>query len=441
MRRPLKITLLVPGTGSFYCGSCLRDHGLAVALRGLGHRVEVVPLYLPLHLEEPTAEEAGARVRMGGIHMFLQQRLPALGGALGALRFATGFLDRPELLRWAARHGDMTDPAAHAGMTLSMVRGEEGRQRREVARLVSELEALEAGDRPDVFLLSNAMLIGVARSLEQRLGVPIVCTLQGEAPFIDAFPEPFRGEVWSTVSARGQAISAFIGVSRAYAELMTGRLRLDPGRVHVVPNGIDPAGFALGSGASRSTPPTVGYMARMCPDKGLHTLVEAFCEIHRRGRVPGVRLRAAGVLLEADRVWLDGLAAQLAACGADFEFEADVDRARKLELLRTFSVMSVPATYGESFGLYVLEALAAGVPVVQPRCDSFPELVAATGGGVLCAPDDSTSLADELEALLLDEPRRAALGATGQAAVRERFTAEQMARGVVRVLESVAGAR
>ena len=433
----MRITLLVPGTGSFYCGSCLRDHGLAVALRGLGHRVEVVPLYLPLYLEEPTAEESAAPVRMGGINMYLQQRLPALGG----LRFATGFLDRPGLLRWAARRGDMTDPAAHAAMTLSMVRGDEGRQRREVARLVDELGARRPEDQPDVFLLSNAMLIGVARSLDQHLGVPVVCTLQGEAPFVDAFPERLRAEVLAAMAARAQGVAAFIGVSRSYAELMAGRLRLDPDRVHVVPNGIDPVGFAFGSGASRSAPPTVGYLARMCPDKGLHTLVESFCDLHRRGRVPGLRLRAAGVLLEGDRPWLAELETRLEACGADFAFEADVDRPRKLELLRSFTVMSVPATYGESFGLYVLEALAAGVPVVQPRCDSFPELLAATGGGVLCEPDNPRSLADELESLLLDEPRRSALGATGQAAVRERFTAERMATGVERVLARVRGRR
>jgi glycosyltransferase involved in cell wall biosynthesis len=426
----MRITLLVPGTGSFYCGSCLRDHGLATALRGIGHQVEVVPLYLPLYLEEPTGEERAEPVLMGGINMFLQQRLPGIG----ALRWATGFLDRPDLLRWAARHGDMTDPAAHAAMTLSMIRGEEGRQRREVARLV---DGLAREGRPDVFVLSNAMLIGVARTLERQLRVPVVCTLQGEAPFLDSFPEPARGQAWAALAERARGVHAFVGVSRSYADLMTARMELDPERVHVVHNGIDPTDFASGPGASRPERPTVGYLARMCPDKGLDTLVEAFCRLHRGGRVPGVRLRAAGVLLEGDRPWFERLERQLADCGADHELYPNVERQQKLELLRSFSVLSVPATYGESFGLYLLEAMAAGVPVVQPRCDSFPELVAATGGGVLCEPGDPASLADELEQLLLDEPRRRALGGSGQAAVRDRFTAERMARGVERVCRLV----
>jgi len=424
----MKITLLVPGTGSFYCGSCLRDHALASALRGIGHEVDVVPLYLPLYLEEPTEADSDRPVQMGGINMYLQQKLPLAG----ALRWATGWLDRPGLLRWASKHGDMTDAAHHAAMTLSLIRGEEGRQRREVGRLAIELE--QRG-KPDVFLLSNAMLIGVTRTLKRRLGVPIACTLQGEAPFLDAFPDPLREQAWNSLAARAESVDAFIGVSRSYADVMRTRLRLDAGRVQVVYNGIDLDG--LEPAGAPVEPPTVGFLARLCSDKGLHTLVEAFCRVHARGRIPGLRLRAAGVLLEGDRAWLAEREARLRAAGADFELRPNVTRAEKQALLRSLSVLSVPATYGESFGLYVLEALAAGVPVVQPRHAAFPELLAATGGGVLCEPDDPGSLAAELEALLLDEPRRAALGARGQAAVRERFTSAHMARGVERVLRGV----
>lgn len=427
----MKITLLLPGTGSFYCGSCLRDHALATALGALGHAVEVVPLYLPLFLEEQAEGATAGPVRMGGINLYLQQQLPALG----ALRWATGWLDRPELLRWAARRGDMTDAAGHAPMALSMLRGEEGRQRREVERLARELER---EGRPDVFLLSNAMLIGLARTLKQRLGVPLVCTLQGEAPYLDSFPAALREQAWETLAARAGDVDAFIGVSHAYAEVMRARLGLPASRVHVVHNGIALDGLAgdWPPRAETAGPLTVGYLARLCPDKGLHTLVEAFCLIAAGGRLPGLRLRAAGALLERDRAWLAGLAERLTGLGLDYRFQSDVERAEKIALLRSCSVLSVPATYGESFGLYVLEALAAGVPVVEPRHGAFPEILEATGGGVLCEPDDPAALARELEALLLDPPRRAALGARGQAAVRERFTSAHMARGVERVLQA-----
>jgi len=420
----MRITLLVPGTGSFYCGSCLRDHALAVALRGLGHDVEVVPLYLPLFVEDPNVDPSQP-VHMGGINLYLQQKLPALGAAP---RFATKLLDAPGLLRWASARGNMTGAASHAEMALSMMRGEEGRQGREVERLA---EWLAAEGAPEVFVLSNAMLLGMARTLERRLGAAIVCTLQGEAPFIDAFPEPLRSEAWRTLAERAAEVDAFVAVSADYGGVMTERLQLDPMRVHVVHNGIPLEGLVTDERPDPD-PPVVGYLARMCPDKGLATLVDAFIELHRRGRVPGLRLRAGGVLLAGDRPWLAGLEQRLAAAGlgGHVELLANVDREQKLELLHSLSVLSVPATYGESFGLYVLEALAAGVPVVQPRHGAFPEVLEATGGGLLCEPDDPVSLAEGLEALLLDRERARALGTAGRRAVSEHFTVERMARGV-----------
>ena len=100
-------------------------------------------------------------------------------------------------------------------------------------------------------------------------------------------------------------------------------------------------------------------------------------------------------------------------------------------------MFSVPANYGEAFGLYVIEALAAGVPVVQPRTAAFPEILAATGGGVLCEPNDAKSLADALEELLLNPDRARALGEAGRRAVAEKFSAEAMAQATMQVFEAV----
>jgi glycosyltransferase involved in cell wall biosynthesis len=319
----------------------------------------------------------------------------------------------------------MVDAHSLGAMTVSTLCGEAGRQRGEVERLVRFLS-----ERPrfDAVCLSNAMLIGLARSLKQALGCPLVCSLQGEAPFLDALPEPWRDSAWRELAERSSAIDAFVPVSAHYGELMRARLRLPAERMHVVHNGIELDGFAPAAGADG--PPTIGYLARMCPEKGLHTLIDAFVLLKRRGTLPHLHLSVAGTCVRADEQYVEAQRAKLeaAGCAADAEFFPNIEREEKLRFLAALSVLSVPATYGESFGLYVLEALAAGVPVVQPRHGAFPEVLAATGGGTLVEPDDAQSLADGLEQLLRDPERRSALGATGRAAVLERFGVERMAR-------------
>jgi glycosyltransferase involved in cell wall biosynthesis len=85
--------------------------------------------------------------------------------------------------------------------------------------------------------------------------------------------------------------------------------------------------------------------------------------------------------------------------------------------------------------LYLLEAWANGVPVVQPAHGAFPELLEQTGGGVLVPPGQPLALAQALEELILDPERRERLGQAGAAAVAERFTAERMAEETVQLLE------
>jgi len=97
-------------------------------------------------------------------------------------------------------------------------------------------------------------------------------------------------------------------------------------------------------------------------------------------------------------------------------------------------VLSVPTEFLEPKGLYVLEALANGVPVVQPRHGAFPELLEATGGGRLVTPGDPDELADTFEELANDPDTRYSLGATGQINVREQFSAEVMAAATLEVL-------
>ncbi len=239
---------------------------------------------------------------------------------------------------------------------------------------------------------------------------------------------------------------------------MRERLGLRADRVRVVYNGINLDGYGdevrgvrceaegqTGSQSSplapRPSPFVLGFFARMCPEKGLDTLVEAYVLLRQCGRVGKLKLRVGGSCGPADEPFVNSLRQRLGASGLlpDVEFHPNVDRAAKLGFLRSLSVFSVPARYGEAFGLYVIEAMAAGVPVVQPRVAAFPELIEATGGGVLCAADAPRALADAIEGLLLDPAHAQALGEAGRRAVFDRFSAEAMARTMTQVYAEVVG--
>ena len=430
----MRILQLTPGTGSFFCGSCLRDNDLVEHLRRLGHDAQIAPLYLPFKLEDAREAAAAQPVHMGGINVYLQQLAP---WTRRLPRFLAKVLDAPGLLRFASSRSNMTDPSGLGPLTLSVLRGEEGRQVGEIEKLVEWMGTLE---RPDVVMLSNAMLMGLARRIRERLGCPVVVTMQGEAPFLDALAEEHSRRCWETLAERARDVDAFLPVSRYTADLMTERMGLDPAKVHVVHNGIALEG--LEPPEAPPTAPTIGYLARLCADKGLPLLVDAYLELRRRGTVPGVRLHAGGVCLTGDEPLVREQERKLEAAGAmaDASLRRGLTREEKIELLRGATVLSVPALYGESFGLYLLEALACGVPVVQPEVAAFPEVVAATGGGLL-TPPTVEGLADGLEAVLTDPERRAALGAAGRSAVARDFTSERMARDVARVCSMVAGTR
>jgi glycosyltransferase involved in cell wall biosynthesis len=420
-----------------YCGGCLRDNALVAALRKLGHQVTMVPLYLPLTLDEAD-QSAGTPVFFGGLNVYLEQKSALFRGAPGWLH---DLLASRPLLNWAAGKAAKTRAADLGELTLSMLCGEDGNQARELEALIAWLKTQPP---VDVICLSNALLIGMVRRLKSELRVPVACALQGEDFFLDALPEADRAACWRTLAERAQEVDMFIAPSRYFGDLMRERLGLAAGRVSVVPNGINLEGYGKEDGSPKaevrrpnpadqgSGDPVLGFFARMCPEKGLDTLVDAYLALRQGGRVGRLKLRVGGSCGPADAPFVEGLRQKLEASGlsGDVEFQPNLDRAGKVQFLRSLSVFSVPARYGEAFGLYVLEALAAGVPVVQPRTAAFPELIEATGGGVLCPPGDPQALAKAVEELLLDPARARALGQAGRRAVFESFSAEAMAQAM-----------
>src|SRR5579862_1254674 len=426
----MNIVLLTPGAADMYCGGCLRDNALTAALRKIGHDALLVPLYTPLKTDD--ANNSIDTIFFGGVNVYLQQKSKLLRNLPAWIEKR---LDDPAFLRFVTRFGIKTNPAQLGEMTVSMLLGEDGNQAREIEKLA---EWLKEHCKPDVICLSNALMTGIAKRLCAEMNVPIVCTLHGEDYFVDNLPEAHRGEAWKLLHDRAEHVDAFIAVSRYFADTMAARMKLPATKMHAVLNGIKLNEYA--PAANRPDTPAIVYLARMAPEKGLKTLVDAFKILRSKKEHAGLRLRIGGSLTANDKPFFNSIREDLkrAELLKSVDFLPNLSKQGKVELLQSGWVFSVPAAYGESFGLYVLEALACGVPVVEPRHGAFPELLAETGGGVLCEPDDPRSLAEHLDALLVDSERAQRLGAEGRANVLAKFGAERMARDVADVFARVA---
>ena len=428
----MRIVQITPGSGdNFYCENCLRDIALVKALRKLGHDVLMVPLYLPLQIAE--AEPlTNTPIFFGGINVYLQQKFALFRRTP---RWIDRWFDSRRLLAWAGRKAGMTSARDLGAATISMLQGEHGRQVKELDRLVDWLCAV--GQKPDIVCVSNILLAGLARRIREKLHVPVVCLLQDEDDFLDGLAAPHAEQAWDIVRERARDIDAFVAVSKYFAEAMHGRLAVHEDRIHVAYVGVAVDEYTPAD--AHPPVPTIGYLSRMCPSRGLETLVDAFILLKRNTRLGSAKLRICGGRSGNDAPFLERLAGKLAAAGVrdDAEFLEAFDPGSRREFLKSLSVLSVPEPQPVAYGLYVLEALAAGVPVVEPAIGSFPETIALTGGGILYMPNTARKLAETIESLLLDPEAARRLGAEGRAGVRKVFSIERTAAEMIRIYEQV----
>jgi len=279
----------------------------------------------------------------------------------------------------------------------------------------------------------------MARKLKAELKCAVTCLLGGEDAFLDGLPESVRDTAWKTLSERCRDVDLFLPPTRYFGDLMSQRLSLPGEKVRVVPNGINLAGYSQGQspGAMAQGPPVLGYFARMCKEKGLDTLVDAYLLLKKRDTGKNLRLHAGGGCGPTDEPFVKEQRRKLAAAGvqADAQFFPNLDHAAKIAFYQSLTIFSTPAIYGEAFGLYVIEALAVGVPIVQPRHAAFPELLEATGGGLLCEPGDPKSLANAIESLLRDQIRARGMGAAGREAVVREFNIDAVAAKTLHAFE------
>ncbi|MCP4787265.1 MAG: glycosyltransferase family 4 protein [Fuerstiella sp.] len=396
----MKIAIITAGGAGMFCGSCMQDNTLARTLRLAGEDAILVPTYTPIRVDED--DVSADRVFMGGVNVYLDSKLPGWGRLP---RWMTQWLDRPNMIRRLTRLGGDTEASKLGALTLDMLQGTAGPQRREVVELV---DYLCNNLRPDVILFSNALLSGVLSELRPRFSGKILCLLQGDDVFLDGLSSRWKAPVFTQLRQNCQAFDGFLTHSRYYSEFMSEYLQLPDQKFRRIPLTIDVSDHpALLSAAADNTndeetarPFRVGYFARVCPEKGAQNLLAAATEI--LPDLPHAEIAIAGYLPDQHRRWFHRLLqkAQQRLPNRIHWLGSPDERPDKFRIISSFDVLCVPTEYNEPKGLYVLEAGLCGVPALLPAHGAFPEMIAAVKHGATYDRADTTGLSLALRSVV-----------------------------------------
>lgn len=432
------IIYLTAGAAGMFCGSCLHDNALTRAMVDDDWKIQLVPTYTPIRTDE--TDVSVDHVLFGGLNVYLQQKIPLFRILPAALDH---FLDSPRLIRRLTARAVETDARLLGSLALSMLRGTHGNQRKEVRRMSRWL----AGENPDLLILTNLLIGGCLEQIKSDLDVPVLVTLQGDNVFLDSLEQPWRDKCMAAIKRIAKQVDGFIVHTDIFRDMMSDYFEIDRDKIFVTPLGIDVSDYGqfLTTASSPPTVPnataiesqtTIGYLARLAPEKGLHQLVEAFIRLKSGPEFSNVRLRIAGWLGPPNLNYAQEQWDRLQAAGLenDYEYLGTVERSEKLDFLKTLDLFSVPADYPEPKGLYALEALAAGVPLVQPDLGVFPELVQQSGGGLVFENGNIDHFVERLADLIRNTEKRISMGFRGQQYVHQFRNSQTMAEATGKVL-------
>jgi glycosyltransferase involved in cell wall biosynthesis len=428
----MNIVYLITGSGgSFYCGNCYRDMLYIKAIRKVpGIKASAIPLYLPPDTSGIDAD-FDKNVFFGAISMYLREKVPFL-------RNMPAYLDKifnaGPMLKIAARQAGTTRTEGLEDLTLNMIRGDNAMRENEVDRLVSYL-LLDS--KPDAIHLSNALIIGLASQLKTRLKCKIICSLQNEDDWINEMVEPYQSKAWKMISEEAVHVDAFIAPSQYFRDLFISKTGLRGNNIYVVPSGIETPRESESGALTHS--PALGYYCRINKMNGFDKLVDAFIDIKTQDKIPGLTLHVSGGFTGDDEPFIKNQFKKLKKLGIKsfVKLYDEFQGPTKEEFFRNIDIMSVPVRKYDAYGLYILEANAAGVPVVQPATGAFPEILQKTGGGILYSPDNKEELIAGIIKLFDDIKLRQSLGETGRKKVKEELTLEKMSEGLSKVYETV----
>jgi glycosyltransferase involved in cell wall biosynthesis len=416
----MKILHIIPGSGGgFYCGNCLRDSKYVPALKELGHEVVKIPMYLPLFSHD--TDNNGIPVFYGAVSIYLKQVYPIFRNAP---LWIDKLLNTGPVLKLAAQFAGSTNATGLEEMTVSMLLGEDGQQKEELERMV---DWIKKHYQPDIIHLSNALLLGLAHRIKERLNTTLICSLQDEDVWVDVMEPVYRKQVWKLMQESVQYVDGFIAVSDFYAGRMKEQMQIPDDKLRTVHIGVDPADYSAKLPGEKRR--AIGYISRLCHDNGLDILVDAFIELKKRQGFSDVQLIITGGSTGDDTQYIKDIKNKLSKSknSNDVIFhDSFIDEGKK-EFFDKVSVISVPVRNGEAFGIYLLEAMASGVPVIQPALGAFPEIINIAKGGLVYEPNQPLSLADRLAAVLADPKGLDALSRAGIAGVSTSFNIHKQA--------------
>lgn len=426
----MKIVNIVPGFGgSFYCGNCLRDSSYVKSLQATGHDAITIPIYLPLTIDGE--KQSKFPVFYGAINIYLKQSIPFLRKMP---KWMENFFNSSFLLRYAAKKAGSTRAHGLEEMTMSMLRGHEGYQKEELQQLI---DFLKNEIKPDVVHLSNALLMGLAGKIKEELGIPVVCSLQDEDVWIDAMADEYQERLWNLFSEKAKDISAFIAVSQFYADVMQKKMNIEKEKLNVIHIGIDPDVYDPKLPAQN--PPIIAFMSRMNEENGFEVFIDAFIKLKTKPKFKDVQIRLSGGMTGDDKLFIRKQVKKLKKYNLleDVVFVDEYKEEFHNQFFQPVTLLSVPVLNGEAFGLYQIEALACGVPIVQPALGAFPEVIDASKGGKIYSPNTPESLAEKWAEVLSDREALEQMSINGRKSVEEKFNSKLLIDKMLDVYQSV----
>ena len=186
--------------------------------------------------------------------------------------------------------------------------------------------------------------------------------------------------------------------------------------------------------------PALGFISKITPSLGFDILVDAFIAVKKRAEFGNLKLYASGGITRDNHCFIRSCMEKLSRAGfaEDVVIMKEFDRGRRIDMLSKVSLLTVPVPGGEAFGTYLLEAMALGVPVVQPREGGFEEVINITGGGLTYSPNTADNLAESIVAMLSDRQKYDKCSSDASENTRRHFDISNFVRGTEDIYRAIA---